>query len=39
MPVLAQKLVAPLLRLFLHRDIFDNFLNALAKKVKTLKLG
>jgi acyl-CoA reductase-like NAD-dependent aldehyde dehydrogenase len=26
-------------RLFLHRDIFDNFLNALAKKVKALKLG
>ncbi len=26
-------------RLFLHRDIFDPFLDALAKKVKTLKLG
>src|SRR5215813_14138640 len=26
-------------RLFLHRDIFDNFLNALGKKVKALKLG
>ena len=26
-------------RLFLHRDIFDAFLDALAKKVKTLKLG
>jgi acyl-CoA reductase-like NAD-dependent aldehyde dehydrogenase len=26
-------------RLFLHRDIFDNFLNALGHKVKALKLG
>jgi len=26
-------------RLFLHRDIFDAFLDALAKKVKALKLG
>ncbi len=26
-------------RLFLHRDIFDSFLDALAKKVVTLKLG
>src|SRR5262245_39099181 len=26
-------------RLFLHRDIFDNFLNALGKKVEALKLG
>jgi acyl-CoA reductase-like NAD-dependent aldehyde dehydrogenase len=26
-------------RLFLHRDIFDNFLNALGQKVKALKLG
>ncbi len=26
-------------RLFLHRDIFDSFLGALAKKVETLKLG
>jgi len=26
-------------RLFLHRDIFDAFLDTLAKKVKTLKLG
>ena len=26
-------------RLFLHRDIFDNFLDALGRKVKTLKLG
>ncbi len=26
-------------RLFLHRDIFDNFLGALGQKVKTLKLG
>jgi len=26
-------------RLFLHRDIFDPFLGALAKKVETLKLG
>jgi acyl-CoA reductase-like NAD-dependent aldehyde dehydrogenase len=25
-------------RLFLHRDIFDNFLDALGKKVKALKL-
>jgi acyl-CoA reductase-like NAD-dependent aldehyde dehydrogenase len=26
-------------RLFLHRDIFDSFLDALGKKVETLKLG
>jgi len=26
-------------RLFLHRDIFDNFLDALGRKVKALKLG
>jgi len=26
-------------RLFLHRDIFDRFLNALGQKVKALKLG
>jgi acyl-CoA reductase-like NAD-dependent aldehyde dehydrogenase len=26
-------------RMFLHRDIFDSFLDALAKKVETLKLG
>ena len=26
-------------RLFLHRDIFDNFLDALGRKVKTLQLG
>jgi betaine-aldehyde dehydrogenase len=26
-------------RLFLHRDIFDNFLDALGQKVKVLKLG
>ena len=26
-------------RLFLHRDIFDNFLDALERKVKVLKLG
>ena len=26
-------------RLFLHRDIFDNFLDALGQKVKALKLG
>src|SRR5262249_53103943 len=26
-------------RLFLHRDIFDNFLNTLGQKVKVLKLG
>ncbi|HEY6603630.1 MAG TPA: aldehyde dehydrogenase family protein, partial [Xanthobacteraceae bacterium] len=26
-------------RLFLHRDIFDDFLNALGQKVKALKLG
>ena len=26
-------------RLFLHRDVFDNFLNALGQKVKALKLG
>jgi betaine-aldehyde dehydrogenase len=26
-------------RLFLHRDIFDTFLDALGRKVKTLKLG
>jgi betaine-aldehyde dehydrogenase len=26
-------------RLFLHRDIFDNFLDALGRKVKVLKLG
>src|SRR6516165_8812803 len=26
-------------RLFLHRDIFDSFLNALGQKVKALKLG
>ncbi|HEY2534678.1 MAG TPA: aldehyde dehydrogenase family protein [Xanthobacteraceae bacterium] len=26
-------------RLFLHRDIFDNFLDALGRKVKALKIG
>jgi acyl-CoA reductase-like NAD-dependent aldehyde dehydrogenase len=26
-------------RLFLHRDVFDSFLNALGQKVKALKLG
>jgi acyl-CoA reductase-like NAD-dependent aldehyde dehydrogenase len=31
------KVVEP--RLFLHRDIFDNFLNTLGQKVKALKLG